>query len=427
VANRAARRAAKKQGITIPSASSGEERQGVTPGVTRQRMLWASNAPFAGTGYGVQTAQVTERLKRDGHEVAVACNFGLQGSETEWNGIKLYPTGVSPYSDDILTAHSQHWASGSDLPSLVITLFDVWALKNPSIDRIPKIGAWVPIDHKPAPPDVIEWLRRPNVMPIAMSRFGSEMMSLESLEHLYAPHAFDGRFFKPTPSFTDALGQPIRGRDIMQVEDESAFVVMMNSANKGRTPPRKSWGENLLAFGIFAQDKPDAILYLHTDESSALGGVDLHALIRACGIKPAQVRFVNQYAYRMGLPQQALAALYTDADVLLATSAGEGFGVPVIEAQACGTPVIVSNWTAQPELVGDGWVVEGQPLWDPFQNSWFFTPLVGQIVEALEGAYARERGETSRDALAFAEQYDADRVYAEHWRPVLEVLARWEP
>jgi glycosyltransferase involved in cell wall biosynthesis len=136
---------------------------------------------------------------------------------------------------------------------------------------------------------------------------------------------------------------------------------------------------------------------------------------------------VNQYAYRMALPQQALAALYTDADVLLATSAGEGFGVPVIEAQACGTPVIVSNWTAQPELVGDGWVVDGQPLWDSFQNSWFFTPHVGQIVRALEESYERDRGKPSADALKFAEQYEADRVYAEHWRPVLDTLANWRP
>jgi glycosyltransferase involved in cell wall biosynthesis len=391
------------------------------------RVLFASNAPFSPTGYGVQTAQVVERLQRDGHETAVACNFGLQGSDTDWNGVKLYPCGITPYSDDILFAHSQHWASGSKLPSIVMPLFDVWALKNPSIDQIPRIAPWVPIDHQPAPPEVTTWLRRPNVMPIAMSRFGAKMMETDGIEHLYVPHAFDGRVFKPTPTFKDAAGNTIRGRDLMGVSDPGAFVVMMNSANKGKTPPRKSWGENLLAFAVFAEKRPDAILYLHTDESAALGGVNMRALIRACGIRDEQVRFVNQYLYRMNMPQEALAALYTDADVLLATSAGEGFGVPVIEAQACGTPVIVSNWTAQPELVGDGWIIDGQPLWDPFQDSWFFTPHVSQIVRALEQAYERERGKSSSDALAFAEQYEADRVWAEYWRPVMERLYEWQP
>ena len=399
----------------------------VEPGVQPMRVLWASNAPFAATGYGVQTAQVVDRLKADGHEVAVACNFGLQGSETDWNGIKLYPTGVSPYSDDILCAHWQHWSSGSPLPSAVVTLFDVWALKNPSIDKIEKIAAWVPIDHQPAPPDVIRWLKKPNVLPIAMTQFGSRMLELEKIDHEYAPHAFDASVFKPTPSFLDAQGKKITGRDIMQVEDRDAFVVMMNSANKGRTPPRKCWGENLLAFSVFAQTRPDAILYLHTDESAALGGVDVKRLVAACGIKPEQVRIVNQYLYRMNMPQTALAALYTDADVLLATSAGEGFGVPVIEAQACGTPVIVSAFSAQPELVGDGWVIDGQPLWDPNQDSWFFTPHVHHIVQALEDAYARERGATSQDALAFAKNYEADAVYAKHWRPIMQRLATWQP
>jgi glycosyltransferase involved in cell wall biosynthesis len=391
------------------------------------RILWASNAPFSPTGYGVQTAQVVERMRRDGHEVAVACNFGLQGSDTEWNGVKLYPGGVTQYSDDILHAHSQHWASGSKLPSIVMPLFDVWALTNPSIDQIPRIAPWVPIDHQPSPPAVTKWLRKPNVMPVAMSKFGADMMSVDKLEHEYAPHAFDGTVFKPTPFFSDAQGRKLRGRDLMGIEDHDAFVVMMNSANKGKTPPRKAWGENLLAFAVFAEKRPDAILYLHTDESAALGGLNLHALIRACGIKEEQVRFVNQYLYRMNMPQEALAGIYTDADVLLATSAGEGFGVPVIEAQACGTPVIVSAWTAQPELVGDGWVVDGQPLWDGFQDSWFFTPLVSQIVRALEQAYERERGKPSDDALAFAEQYEADRVWAEYWRPVMERLYEWQP
>jgi glycosyltransferase involved in cell wall biosynthesis len=101
--------------------------------------------------------------------------------------------------------------------------------------------------------------------------------------------------------------------------------------------------------------------------------------------------------------------------------------VPVIEAQACGTPVIVSNWTAQPELVADGWVIDGQPLWDAFQNSWFFTPHVSQIVRALEQAYAGERGATSTEAVEGMRAYEADRVFAEHWRPVMETIARWEP
>ena len=392
--------------------------------ITRQRVLWHSNAPFSPTGYGVQTAQVVSRLAKDGHECAIACNYGLQGADTMWNDVKLYPTGQTAYSDDILRAHSQHWFSGSELPGLVVVLFDVWALKNPTIANIPKIAAWAPIDHQPMTPEVADWLQRPNVFPIAMSQFGSRMMDVEGLEHLYIPHGVDP-VFRPTPKMRDAVGETITGRDIMKAS-EDAFVVMINAANKGRTPPRKAWAENLLAFGVFAEKHPDALLYLHTDMTPATDGVDMQRLLRACNIPESRVRFIDQYMYRMNFPQQALAALYTSADVLLACSGGEGFGIPVIEAQACGTRVIVSSFSAQPELVGDGWIVDGQPLWDPFQHSWFFTPRVDEIIYALEQAYQAPRG-PSAGALKHMESYAADRVYADRWRPAMETLARWEP
>jgi glycosyltransferase involved in cell wall biosynthesis len=43
---------------------------------------------------------------------------------------------------------------------------------------------------------------------------------------------------------------------------------------------------------------------------------------------------------------------YHDADLLLYPSRLEGFGLPVLEAFACGTPVITSNTTSLPEVAG---------------------------------------------------------------------------
>jgi alpha-1,3-rhamnosyl/mannosyltransferase len=48
-----------------------------------------------------------------------------------------------------------------------------------------------------------------------------------------------------------------------------------------------------------------------------------------------------------------LAALYAGAMVLVYPSLYEGFGLPPLEAMACGTPVIVSNRATLPEVVGD--------------------------------------------------------------------------
>lgn len=51
-------------------------------------------------------------------------------------------------------------------------------------------------------------------------------------------------------------------------------------------------------------------------------------------------------------PDEQLPLLYGGADALAHPSLAEGFGLPVIEAMACGTPVICSNTTALPEVAG---------------------------------------------------------------------------
>ncbi|MEN6520992.1 MAG: glycosyltransferase family 1 protein [Armatimonadota bacterium] len=55
--------------------------------------------------------------------------------------------------------------------------------------------------------------------------------------------------------------------------------------------------------------------------------------------------------------RQDLTAIYTLADVLVFPSFYEGFGLPVIEAMACGTPVVTSNISSMPEVAGDAAVL----------------------------------------------------------------------
>ena len=349
--------------------------------------------------------------------------YGLAGSSSTWNGFKVYPQGLAAYSDDVVVAHTMEWAN-QDLstPSLLMTLFDVWVLKSDSLKTLKNIASWVPIDHQPTPPDVLQFLERDNVKPIAMSKFGSRMLDVAGVEHLYVPHAIEP-VFQPTESVTLANGNKMTGREFMGWE-EDRFVVTMVATNKGSQPARKAWAENILAFSIFAKDKPDAVLYLYTEPDGAMAGISLPTLLDACGVDKDRYKVVDQYAYRHGMPQNLMAAMYTASDVLLACSMGEGFGIPVIEAQACGCRVIVSNFTAQPELVGEGWTVEGQPWWDAAQRSWFFTPNVPDIVNALKAAYDAPRSR-SQDAITHAQGYGADTVFEQYWKPAMKELSAW--
>jgi glycosyltransferase involved in cell wall biosynthesis len=72
----------------------------------------------------------------------------------------------------------------------------------------------------------------------------------------------------------------------------------------------------------------------------------LEAQIREAGLG-SHVRFLGY------CPQPDLPALYRGAAALVYPSLFEGFGMPVLEAMACGCPVVCSNTTSLPEIAGD--------------------------------------------------------------------------
>lgn len=375
------------------------------------KILWASNAPWCGTGYGQQTALVTARLHRDGHDVAIATNYGLQGAKTGWEGMDVLPGGYDQFSNDIIPAHAEQHLGGEPGDGWLITLFDVWVFKNPRFQHF-NTASWVPVDHRPAPPAVVEFLEGSRTVPIAMSMFGVEQLQAAGLDPLYAPHGVETDVFTPLDQTAarEMFGMPA-----------DAFVVMMNSANKDRGD-RKSFFESFAATAQLMRLHDDVMLFVHAEAHGAGGGLDLGELAAAVGIPSDRLRFIDQYLYRMSLQPKVLAHMYSASDVLLAPSKGEGFGIPVIEAQACGIPVIVSNFSAQPELLGSGWLVEGEPIWDPGHKATFFRPRIGSIIEGLQHAYEHGGGGPDLNARAHALGYDADVVHRQYWQPIMAEL-----
>jgi glycosyltransferase involved in cell wall biosynthesis len=380
-----------------------------------------SNSPGQPTGYGQATEALVKLLKRDGADVASLSNYGNEGVNTTYDTgfgeIPVYARGNEAYSNDVTPAHHKHWkALNPDQPDLLITLYDVWVLNAKAFDSIP-IASWTPIDHNPVPPGVLKWLQKENVTPLAMSKFGLQQIEQVGVKGHYVPHSIDTKVFSQTDNIK---GQPIA--EFMGFED-GRFIVGMNAANKSSgILHRKAYSENFMAFALFARKHPDAMLYVHADASSQHGW-NLIALAQLLGIPTDNLTFPDPLAYRYGMAQETLAGIYSSWDVMLATSYGEGFGIPTVEAQACGVPVIVSNFAASPELVGDGWVISGQPLYDPAQHSFWHVPSVPEIVEALEQAYARGKGKSAK-AVEFAQAYDHEKVWQENWMPVLKKLLK---
>ena len=363
------------------------------------------------TGYGQQTDLFTQRLAAAGHEVEMSAHYGLEGRSSTWRGIRVRP-GANDYGNYLLPRYIEQYE-----PDLLITLLDVHVLDADLLKGTP-VASWLPVDHAPLGCQIEEWFEKSDAIPIAMSRHGERMLNDADLDCLYVPHGIDTTVFRP--------GDKASARDRFEIPQD-AFVIGCANANGDQSPSRKAWPEMLRAYARFKETHPDALVYLHTSLSGRAGGgmgVNISWLTERLGLGPDDFRGTPQLSYDTGdIPPERIAELYSTFDVLLAPSYGEGFGLTPLEAQACGVPVIMSDFSAQPELLGAGWLVEGEPWWINTYRAWWQQPSVDGIVEALEQAYeARGDAGLSAQARAFAEGYDADRVYAEHWVPALAKL-----
>lgn len=380
------------------------------------RIMVSSNAPWAGSGYGGQVAHLATKFPGLGHEVVVAAMNGLEGRPLDWQGTLVLPSGMTSYSNDIRGAHARAVFRGE--PGLVLVLYDAWAI-DPAPLREFATAAWAPIQSHPVPPADRAFFAASGALPIAMSRFGQRELAAAGLNAPYVPHAVDTSVFRP-----HSADERAAARDMLGVPQD-AFVIAVVAANKDKTPPRKGWGEQFQAFAAFRERHRDAVLLVHTLMDTA-GGVNLLKMVYDLGIADG-VQFSDQYAQIAGLNgPEDIAALIGCADVLSNCSWGEGFGLPVLEAQACGAPVVVTDGSAGTELCGAGWLVDTQPYWHPWAESWWHAPIISSIVRAWEQAYQHARDPKMREkARAFALDYDVELVMAQHWKPTLEMLEQY--
>ena len=151
-----------------------------------------------------------------------------------------------------------------------------------------------------------------------------------------------------------------------------------------------------------------------------------------------KVLFCDQERYRYGgFPTDYMRAYYNALDVLNAVSMGEGFGIPALEAQAVGVPVIVGDWCAHEDLCFAGWKVgksEAHHWYDAQQAGWVYIANPVAIADRMAKAYWYWRMDyEGRDssfeeyapmAVAGAAHYQIDTVIRDHWLPILAELER---
>jgi glycosyltransferase involved in cell wall biosynthesis len=364
----------------------------------------------------MQSAQVVHQMVKDGHEAAIVANHGAQFLMNCTHGHPILPEGLMRYSVDAAPENIKSWIG--DQPGFGVVLFDLWPLTGIEAFKELNLACWTPVDHQPLPPLVARFLAEGGHHAIAMSRFGEQELLKAGVpreEVTYIPHGID------TAVFND---KGMGARAAMGIP-EDAFLVVTVAANRGRIPIRKAFGPMADAMATFMRDRPDVYWMIHTEPQGLSEGVNLPRLMQATGVDSQRVRYPHPIQFRNGIPQEAIAQMLSAANCHLLTSMGEGFGIPVAEAAACGTLSVVSDFSAQPELLTvHGKKVPVQREWDEFQGSFFAIPNVAAIVTSLQEVYEETKaGKVDRGAVAAEMQrYDQTALYNASWKPLIEMM-----
>ena len=367
------------------------------------------------SGYGIQARHLARQARKDGHEVVIYAISGVGAGVLTIEGVTHYPGGRLNYQADTLLRNVAD--SGAEV---VITLCDLVHQDHQNITALRKGGVqvlhWIPVDCEPlgiVDNAVLNW---GGGHPVAMSRFGERMLGDAGFAPSYVPHCVDTGVFRPP-------GADLRTDLRFDLGVAGKFVIAVNAANHDHI--RKGFFELWHGFAAFHKKHPDSVVLLHSE----LDGQFDHAHeIRGLGLGLEQVKPTDDHLMKTGrLDAEYMARWYNAADVYLCTSWAEGFGVPLIESQACGLPVIGTDCSAVTELVqpGTGWRVPSELKANPLQKQSWRAPWIAGITQALERAHtAWSRGGNAwqarqQKAREFAEAYAVDVVYETYWRPLL--------
>lgn len=385
------------------------------------RIMLASVAPWCNSGYGTITSRLAKSLKADGHEVAIAATYGLKGGVTTWEGITVFPHGSELAASDVIQAHVAFWH-----PDFVISLCDFWHGGDAYGGSLFKWIPWLPVDHEPLPKKIKDVLARAWKV-LSMSQAGKIQLDTAGVANDLIPLGISEKYHQ------DGGGRKA-WRDAYDISRET-FVYGFVGMNV-YWPPRKGLDRLLEAFARVHELHSDTKLYLHTTvKAMAVPEFDLRQVMETFQVPEDSVIFTDDYPMFLGISEDHMRAMYNGFDCFVLPTHGEGFGLPVVEAQACGVPIIATDCTSMPELTMEECrVLVPASRYLSGGYSYQFEADVDALVAAMNEAYERlgPRCKCSdpqcdgfpwrRLVSIFGRNFYWQDVYANYWRPYLQQI-----
>ena len=382
------------------------------PKEDKLRIMLVSDSPWAPTGFGTNTRNIGALLYTDGHHIGYG---GCQNpSHVKWStpwplnqdknwahfenlpilnpgqerfGEKSFPEWIKKYKPDVTLAHLdfqmfKHMTDGKSPQALNLPLMKpdgkAFSRKEKSemlnkaykeVDKLKqgayKLAVIIPYDGEPSIPQWQQQIDEIN-FPVAMSRYGQQGLKKDfDCDATYIPHGVDTHLFKP-------ILNPKYGND----ECPKAFIVGCVARNQHR----KNIPRLIKGFAQFVKKRKlspkDAKLILHMDWNDAMGW-KFPSFAQQYGVEEYLLPpLMGNLDQGQAPSDEEMAQLYNCMDVFVLPTAGEGFGIPTLEAMSCGVPICATNYTTSYELIkSDDAEKEEVPMYpvgghynDPFPN-----------------------------------------------------------
>lgn len=400
----------------------------------KYKMLAWSDSVLASTGFGVVSKNVLKELYKTGkYDIdQLAINYYGEFYDTKEYPYQLSPAKLLEPSDpfgnrmfiralqkndyDIVWILNDTFVVEGVVPSLKKVLDD----KRAQGRKVPKIIFYYPVDCAVIP-DFSGMIKLADVA-VCITEHG-KTETLKTLPNLDKEikviyHGCDNKIFHPIDSGTRQFW---RNRQL-GVKDSETFVVI----NVNRNSVRKDIPRSILAFKKFKDQVPNSVMYVHCAPRD--NSIDLIQACKSLGLQnKTDVIFPGNFNLADGgFPIEALNNFYNAADCFLTTTLGEGWGLTITEAMACGTPVIAPNNTSIPELLGEdgdrGYVYEcTDETW--IDNSGF-RPVgkTNDIVNKMLKAYNNRKTKAHQDIIARAAKFIDDHTWDKVCKPWVKIF-----
>lgn len=193
-------------------------------------------------------------------------------------------------------------------------------------------------------PPLLEYLLRsvpPSVRRADLILADSESTREDLVELLHVPEECIRVVY---PGVEERLQAPVEEADVARVLARYGLR-RPYLLGLGTLQPRKNFSRLIRAYHLLRQERRVPHLLVIAGGRGWLDD-DIYATIEALGLHE-EVRITGF------VEDHDLPALYAGADAFAFPSLYEGFGIPILEAMACGTPVVTANVSSMPEAGGD--------------------------------------------------------------------------